>query len=528
MANASDKYQDFIVSLLFADGFIAGREMTAAVVEYFAITDQNARKILQRAVDSGAIKSSKPLTFGKGQFIYMLPLHDLDLEAVKKICKKYRPPIYRMIDALEENAGIISYYEALKLSAAPEEKTSTKATTVKELIYLLVSLDLVTIEIDTNAVKYIVDKNNDEPEKAMRHHYQKMVLDSMFIPDILRWLKKVNLIDNLKTVYRSKQNPSKGALQNNLVWDAFAYTKTTGINPLPGKRASTVEKQTLVVLDVVISRPYSQADLDGFLARVQVNLNSVKEGIRKAMPVIIYKEISDKILNTVASLGFLSFSIGSVFGSRIHEIITKLHAIQDSNGILEGTDSGTEASKILKILSDAGQQENLSNLKGILFEYLLYPVLRHIYSDAAMSHGKTLSEVKGGVKEGYEYDFIILSEHPKELVVVEAKGYTSESRFAIGNTSTKNTLSWFFGKTVPFLKKKYANEISQGYRLKACFITSAGFFDNGKQYMSAMKSLKSKKLDIYYDGKALITMLQENDFIHIRKTIERFYIEKYD
>lgn len=64
--------------------------------------------------------------------------------------------------------------------------------------------------------------------------------------------------------------------------------------------------------------------------------------------------------------------------------------------------------------------------------------------------------------------------------------------------------------------------------MKAAFITSAGFFDDGKQYMSAMKSLESKKLHIYYDGEALIKMLQENDFIHIKKTIERFYIEKWD
>lgn len=106
--------------------------------------------------------------------------------------------------------------------------------------------------------------------------------------------------------------PSTGAMHNNILWDAFAYTKTTGINELQGAFADTVKKQTLVTLDVVISRTYTQVDLEGFLiSRVQLNINSAKTK-RKVLPVLIYKEIEDIALNTARKLKFIAFDIRKV------------------------------------------------------------------------------------------------------------------------------------------------------------------------------------------------------------------------
>ena len=63
--------------------------------------------------------------------------------------------------------------------------------------------------------------------------------------------------------------------------------KTTGINPSLAKDSNIPEKQTLVVLDVLISRDYQQIDLDGFLNRIRINLNSVSKGKRKVVPIIV-------------------------------------------------------------------------------------------------------------------------------------------------------------------------------------------------------------------------------------------------
>lgn len=112
-----------------------------------------------------------------------------------------------------------------------------------------------------------------------------------------------------------------------------------------------------------------------------------------------------------------------------------------------------------------------------------------------------------GQKHGYEYDFVIKSENPKEIVIVESKGYSSESRIPVGDSNTNNTLSWFYGRTLPFIKTFFTKEISEGYRFKACYITSAGYFEDGYAYLNAQMKLKPKNLDGFYDGESLMKLL---------------------
>jgi hypothetical protein len=388
-------------------------------------------------------------------------------------------------------------------------------------------LELAYVDSDENGIRYIIDKQIEDSQPEMALQYSRMVQDCMFIPDILRWLRKVNIIDNLKTVYRSKTNPSKGAVHNSLPWDAFAYTKTTGINEVHGKEAKEVKNQTLVVLDIIINREYSQSDLDGFLGRVQVNLNAVKEGKRKVMPIVFYKTISERVQNTIANLGFLSFQLGTIFGGRVNELIEKVNLIQRSSGVQAEELIPSEMESVLSTIRETGQEENLSNLKGILFEFLLYPLFRAVYGNAGIIHGRYFSRKNPDKsKEGYEYDYIIKSETPKEIVVVEAKGYSAENRIPVGKNDIKNTLSWFYGKTLPFLKTFYYKEIEQGYKFKACYITSAGFFDDGIAFLNAHKKLKSQKLEGYYDGTALLELLDEQDLTVSRDTLEKYYLTK--
>lgn len=527
MGKDQEVYQRFIFGLLSKTSFLAGREIVKALTERFSISDENARKIIQRTAESRMIDSTKPITFGKGQFIYMLPGKVIDLGAVKRICDRYRPPLYRIIDVLEQNDGVLSYYEALKLSASPEEKTSTKANTVDDLVYILVKLELAYVDTDENGIRYIIDKEIEDPQPEMALQYSKMVQDCMFIPDILRWLRKVNIIDNLKTVYRSKTNPSKGAVHNSLPWDAFAYTKTTGINEVHGKEAKELKNQTLVVLDIIISREYCQSDLNGFLGRVQVNLNAVKEGKRKIMPIVFYKTISERVQNTIASLGFLSFQLGTIFGGRVNELIEKVSLIQRSSGIQGDELIPKEMESLLSTIRETGQEENLSNLKGILFEFLLYPLIRAVYGNAGIIHGRLFSRKNPDKsKEGYEYDFVIRSETPKEIVVIEAKGYSPDNRIPVGRSDMNNTLSWFYGRTLPFLKTFYTKEIAEGYKFRACYITSAGFFEDGIAFLNAHKKLKSRLLAGYYDGAALLQLLAELELSISRDTLEKYYLTK--
>jgi hypothetical protein len=528
-----NQFDDFIAGMVQEGQFVLGKEIVEGLNARFGVTPVHARKLIQRTADKGIISTSKPATFGKGQYIYFPHEKSLGLEAIRPICEKFRPPLARVLDALAAGEGILSYYEALKICSSPLEDSSSKNSMLKELILMLDQLKLIVMATDARNVRYMIDRKVAEEDHAayMDDHYSKMVLDCVFLPDILKWLRKVNIIDNLKTLYRSKLTPSKGMKHNNLPWDAYGYTKTTGINPTLGAKANTIEKQTLVVLDVVVHRPYEQFDLDGFLGRVQINVNSVKRGTRKVVPIVFYKEMSEKTENTLRSLGFLSFNIDAVFGKRIHEILDNVSVAQ--RGIFASDTNETEkrVEKSLKAMRAAGQEENLSNLKGTLFEYLFYPVFKSLYPNAMIVQGATYSEkLPGGGKKKYEYDFIIQSDTPKEIVVVELKGYSSEARIPVGNSDTQNTLSWFFGKTLPFVKKQFEKELAAGSKWSACYITSAGYWPDGAKYLEAQNNLENnlapKKLSPYYDGTGLLAFLQENGFTHIKKTVERYFVNK--
>lgn len=313
-----------------------------------------------------------------------------------------------------------------------------------------------------------------------------------------------------------------------MVWDAYTYTKTTGINPVVAKKADDVEKQTLVALDVVLSREYSQADLDGFLGRIQIYLNSVKTGVRKAMPIVVYKSASEQVLNTLSSLGFMSFNIGVIFGTHIYQLVERMRQVQIKTTLSKTEGLADEVAEVLTGLRNTGQEDNLNELKGILFESLLYPLLQNLYPNAEITHGRVLSKKEEGKKTAYEYDYIIRSAHPKEIILVELKGYSSAASIPLGNIETKNTLSWFFGRTMPFAKSFFQKDLSEGYSWKACYITTASFFSDGRKFLDQINegALKPTNMEGHYDGPALIEMLMARNFIKICETLQKFYLNK--
>jgi len=287
MANLN-KYESLILKNLQEKRIKVSSELCQLLEETFQVTNSYARKLLERTTKKELIKSSAPLTFGKGQYAYCKPSTNFTKDRIKIICKKHRPTLYRLLVALDINDGILSYYEALKITASPLINGISKVDYLDDLIALLLKFEIVYQKVDKNLVKYIILKRKQEDEESlMQIHFAKMSTDTAFIKDIIDWIIKSNLIDNKNIIYRNKNNPSKGAKHNNLVWDAFGYTKTTGINPSLAKDSNIPEKQTLVVLDVLISRDYQQIDLDGFLNRIRINLNSVSKGKRKVVPIIV-------------------------------------------------------------------------------------------------------------------------------------------------------------------------------------------------------------------------------------------------
>lgn len=534
-ATSQKKYNDFLSSYLDEKLYETAANLNIALVEKFSVTDTYARKIISRAVDQQIILSSHPYTFGKGQYLYLSLKASLDIHIIMKATKKNRPPIYRLLSLLFRNEGIVSYYEALKITASPLEQGSTKMDSLNDIIHLLKKLELIIEKKDLNGVVYILLKNEQSTDEAfqqisMNSHYSKMVLDCSILPDIMRWLTRTNLIDNVSFLYRNKTTPQRGVKHNNLVWDAIAYTRTTGINSVLGAKANTLEKQTLVVLDVVLSDEYSQIHFDAFMSRIQVHRNSVKGTNRKIMPIIVYKNSSAMVLNIIRKNGILTYDVATIFGKRIYEVIESYHDL--FKGIKVDTNVDQHIEKILSKIRDSGQEDALRELRGTLFEFLMYPVLSTIYPNSQIDRGRKIARTdeKTGKKLTYEYDYIINSRNPNELVFVELKGYNAGATIPLGDSETKASLRWFFRKTLPIAVEENKQLLINDKKYKALFITSAQFWEDGHEFIKKLNKgkLKSMQLETGYERSSLIELLRKYDFTNEIQVLEKFYSNPND
>jgi hypothetical protein len=311
-----NQYDEFIMKQVHGKrDFLVSEQLTERLKASFKITDENARKILQRTVQKGLLKSSSPLTFGKRSYAYYLPRNVLDVEAIKKISQEHRQPLYRLLCILEAQGGVISQHEAFKAVASPVELDKSKVTHLTEFISSLVELKIVEEYNDKEFGCYYVFRLLEDKSAAVLNHNANMALDSSIIPDVIYWLREHNLIDNKYPIYRNKAN---SAIHNNLVWDAFAYTRTSGIKTEYYIKDDEM-KNILVVLDVVISRDYTAEDLHGFYDRIQLVRNSTVKTVRKVFPIAVFKKASADILLELNKLGFMKLNIGTVFGTKIYE-----------------------------------------------------------------------------------------------------------------------------------------------------------------------------------------------------------------
>ncbi|MCQ4699174.1 hypothetical protein NE452_16760 [Paeniclostridium sordellii] len=538
------RHEDYLLQRFWGKSVVlTGSELSKEICEKFPdCTKENARKIIQNAVKNNIIKSSKPLTLGHNQYAYYGHQHYLSKDTLKNLMEQNRPALHRIIQRLSQNGGVISYIEAFKISAATVEKGSTKVNTLNKTIAILENMGLVRKESNWG-VNYLVEYNLEQSDAIylMKEHHYKIQLDCMFIPSFLIWLQKHNLINSNNIIYRNKKKLGDGVIHNNLIWDAYAYTSTTGLYEHIG---NDEEKQTLVVLDFKIRDSYDSLDLSGFYNRIQIHRNSVKNknSKRKILPIVVANKIDSDAKKELNKLKILSFDLGTVFGERIYEIINKLKILSTQdianisplNNDIYDKDFTQYIKEILSALKESGQSENLGNLKGELFERLMYSVIFKIYGKniCQIHHSFCLNRTfENGKKEGYEYDYVV--ETSDEFIIFELKGYKGSTLIRKGkfNEETKkpeqNTVKWFFGLTYPFIKKHFqSNPFNKP--IKACYITTAKFDKSAEDMLQKQNKSKDKPegLDIFYDGDKLIELLNKYNLKKEIQVINQYYKSK--
>ncbi|HEY8661495.1 MAG TPA: hypothetical protein VIL78_20840 [Hanamia sp.] len=110
----------------------------------------------------------------------------------------------------------------------------------------------------------------------------------------------------------------------------------------------------------------------------------------------------------------------------------------------------------------------------------------------------------------------------------EDGSYMSNVLIPLADRDKRNSLSWFFRRTLPFGATHYPMELTNGRVLKAMYITSAQFDQDGQLFIDDLNKgkLKSKNGMTGYDHHDLIQLLKEKEFKNEVKIIEKFYTYK--
>ncbi|MGG3508022.1 hypothetical protein ABES58_21360 [Paenibacillus lautus] len=522
-----NKYNEFLADL-FKDhsNVLVAHDLIEKLVTQFEVTENYARQLISRAVKEKIIKSSEPFSFEKRQYFYMNSKRNIDVTALLDISKKYRKPLYRLLTLLSRTGGICSYYEAVKITATPmTNKEKYRVISLEDDIRRLNDHKIIKkVEDRETGIPFLIllqDQIDIEDSSVIRQkikaHLANMKRDVMFINDIIRWLVNHGFITD-KVSYRRKDNPNLGAIRNDFPFDATTISKTTGFTISTGKND---EDHTIVVMEILIYRTYEKIDLEAFFERIQSIRHSTKQesSARKVMPIIFYLDVDESVKREINNLHILNFSLKSIMGSNIVQVIEKyrdMKKIIDEAFIIDEETSSSVIEKIgesLTVIEESGQMENLQNLKGDLFETLMYTVLSNLFKEAHLEHSKVIKSLDDP-KKAYEFDVIVRDNSEDEIVIIELKGLKNTTIINLGDTSTPNSIRWFFGKTYPVAKDYYEkNSEYDKSKIKGCYITSANFSQEGLQKLDELNKsnkIKPSFLDCYYDRKKLLNLLKDH------------------
>lgn len=521
------KYDDYIVEILEEECLLGGN-LANKLINKFGITELNARKVIQRQVGKKNIWSSAPLSFGSGELLYYNSYQKPAREIFKDLLKLRRPPVFRLLELLDQFGGILSYFEVCKITATTVQKGTTKVTGVREILDGLVSLKFVVERKDGNGNVFVLNRFRDDYLDSETHYkelianYNKtLALDALFLPDVVRSLKDLNILKDFGQ-YRSYQSPSKGIKYNNLYWDAINYSNVSILRD----DVKQIEATVPVVLDCIISREYTSLDLDAFLSRIQISNNSVKSNkIRKTLGVIIVKDVDRIIENKARKLGFVILDLVKFFGRKINFVIEK-HKAHLLSSSLDREEQLSSIEKALEDIGKAGFEEKLRTLRGLLFEALMRPFFSEIYGKSELFPDKVLEHPR---KENVtrEFDLILKSSHPREIILIELKGYQRDALISKGNYNTKSTLAYFFKGSVSLAKAFYEDDLSAGYKLKSLFVTSANFHPECDEMIGNIEGSDMVPQRIgqsCINGKKLLEILRGEGYNHEAKIISTYYV----
>lgn len=498
------------------ESFISTELRDILLQQYPTLTTNNCRKIIHNALSHNMISSSSPITFSNNQYAYFSTESPLGYEVLSNSIKKYKQALHRVIFALERHRGIITYLDALKISGATLAATSHSISfesIIKELKLLQIA-DIHTI----HNTKYIAQKKKGIDSSEIENLHNDLKNTNLLLFLSLNWLIHSNLIDSKQLCYMGESNDYNGIERNNELWDAFGFSNVSGL------RSGNKEFQTIVLIDFSPHHTYEEYDFIGFKERIDRTVFSTTGEHRKVLPIIFSYSISPSASSLLKRNGYLYFNISSLLGENALNVarnftqnITSIEQKISS----QNPDFDEEISNSLKDIRESGNEINYGNLKGKLFEYLMYPVIHKIYGANSIITHNYSGSING---QKFECDYLV--ESNDENIIIELKGYKKGDLILKGSYDqetqkyTPNSISWFLNQTFNLCTQKLGNRRPN----RLCYITTADLEDSAKTVLISRKKNKPTKLECFYNHDTLIELLKTYDMKNEIKVIEQFYV----
>ena len=457
-------------------------ELTDKLVKCFGVTSANARKIISNFVKAGKLYRFDDIKFDSGSMlIYKTNNSSKFLEAAKKY-KEYINIILKEIDKYK----VISKFQMCKLAAASLDEKSKKRTfdnvlseirlfrNVKFYKHYIVYSSLSDKECEeiVNKVE-LIDKNN------MR-----------IIASLINMHLSMNLIvrENLK--YRSENFLEPKYIDN--VFDIIALSKCY----------SDRVSECICLYDVDVINEVNEFRIKTFYDRIQnVTNNNVNKN--KAVGFVVYMDITNEAIKFAKQHGLMLVDICKLFGNKIKIIFDKI-----SNLSIPECDISS-AEEVLELIEQSGQSENLGNIKGELFERIIYNIVKEIYNQTeTIFKRKVIFIYDQNINR--EIDILVECEQYDEIILIECK--SSKHKIPLGfynkkdNSYTKDSVKYFYNVYSLYSEK------NKGGNVKFVFFAANGFEEDAiKKMKTYSDGLKAKKLELYYDYySAKNNLLSEN------------------
>lgn len=482
-------------------------EITKRLVDDFEITEFNARKVISKLIKEGKLFACENLLFDSGsRLIYKTSNKEMFYSALIE----YKPYLYYLIKILD-NYKILSFLDIYKLSACSFEKGNKKFNCEKVLQEIRVFRD---IEINEQFVS-LKSLELEERKKKIYSYNKRDEKSLRIIPAIIHSQINMNYIVNAHIRYRSKvmQYPQ----MNGYCFDIIGKSKSM----------SAKDEECFLFYEICLDKEIYYNYLEYFKKRIDNVVNSNKTKI-KGLGILVYSKIDELNLKQAHSMGLITIDISSMFGTKINHI---LEAVSSLDNPMDHIEKSIKINDTLSAIEDIGQEENLGNIKGELFERIVCSIVDKIYDGT-----NTIKERQKIVRfkeeddkpTSREYDYIVENNNMNETILVECK--SSKNKIELGgyhkdtDSITKDSVKYFYQS---LSKYKY---IYKDKNPKFVFFAANGFEDTAIKYMDTKLSLKlkSSKMDFYYDLKKV-----ENELLKLNPTIkidcdtwERFFINK--